>query len=179
MSQAIFDGTDAVMLSGETAVGKYPVESVKMMARIATHIENSLDYRKNLELKREFARDSVAEAISHATCETALDLDLAAILCSTQSGSTARMVSKYRPRCPIIAVTPVLEVCRRLTLTWGVHPVVVPRTEHIDDMIDVAYQAALESGLVVPGDVTAITAGVKTGTPGSTNLLQIHTMQGE
>ena len=179
VSQAIFDGTDAVMLSGETAVGKYPVESVKMMARIATHIENSLDYRKNLELKREFARDSVAEAISHATCETALDLDLAAILCSTQSGSTARMVSKYRPRCPIIAVTPVLEVCRRLTLTWGVHPVVVPRTEHIDDMIDVAYQAALESGLVVPGDVTAITAGVKTGTPGSTNLLQIHTMQGE
>ena len=79
----------------------------------------------------------MAEAISHATCETALDLDLAAILCSTQSGSTARMVSKYRPRCPIIAVTPVEEVCRRLTLTWGVHPIVVPRTEHIDDMIDV------------------------------------------
>ena len=127
VSQAIFDGTDAVMLSGETAVGKYPVEAVKMMARVAGRIERSLDYRKNLELKREFARNSVAEAISHATCETALDLDLAAILCSTQSGSTARMVSKYRPRCPIIAVTPVEEVCRRLTLTWGVHPIVVPR----------------------------------------------------
>jgi pyruvate kinase len=174
VSQAIFDGTDAVMLSGETAVGNYPVEAVKMMARVAIRIEKALDYRKNLEMRREFARMSIAEAISHATCEAALDLDLAAIICSTQLGSSARMVSKYRPRCPIIAVTPSSNVCRRLTLNWGVHPIVVPRTEHIDDMIDVGDEAAVASGLVKPGDMTAITAGVKTGTPGSTNLLQIH-----
>ncbi|MGI6037127.1 MAG: pyruvate kinase [Limnochordia bacterium] len=178
VAQAIFDGTDAVMLSGETAVGRYPAEAVSMMSRIASRVEKSLDYEKNLEMKRDFARTSVAEAISHATCEASLDLDLKAIISSTQSGSTARMVSKYRPRCPIIAVTPSEKVCRQLTLTWGVLPVVVPRTEHIDDMIDIGDQAALASGLVQIGDLTAITAGVKTGLPGSTNMLQIHEITG-
>src|SRR5690606_29849164 len=103
VANAIFDGTDAVMLSGETAVGHYPVEAVRMMDRIARKSEEALDYDSFLDRQRRMSGRSVADAIARATCETAVDLQVEAILCSTQSGATARMVSKYRPRPPIMA----------------------------------------------------------------------------
>ncbi len=173
VANAILDGTDAVMLSGETAVGKYAVSAVQIMHRIAARTESSMDYRNLLAGKREFARLSITEAISHATCMTAQDVGASAIICSTQSGSTARMVSKYRPGSAIIAVTPYERVVRRLAFAWGVYPILVPRTNNIDSMLDVAVGAALQSGLVKKGDTITIAAGVKTGTPGSTNLLQV------
>lgn len=174
VANAIFDGTDAVMLSGETAVGKYPVESVAMMDRIARKNEEFLDYIGLLEKRRHYGARSVADAIARATCETAYDLEVKAILCSTQSGSTARMVSKYRPRAEIIAATPNKSVYRQLSIVWGVTPILVPQTYEIDGMINVSIQAAKKSGLVSDGDRIAIVAGVLTGSPGSTNLLQIH-----
>lgn len=173
VAHAIFDGTDAVMLSGETAVGRFPVEAVRVMARICQRIEASLPYEEMLEKKRIYARRDIAEAISYATCQTASDLNAAAILSSTQSGSTARMVAKYRPRAPIIAVTPNPAIVRRLALVWGVHPLLVSKAENIDRMLDVAVGAARAAGLVTDGDLIAITAGVRTGVPGSTNLLQV------
>src|SRR5690606_25714027 len=174
VANAIFDGTDAVMLSGETAVGQYPIESVRMMDRIARKIEGSLDYPAMLERRRQRTRKTVADAIAHAACETAIDLEVKAILCSTQSGATARMVSKYRPKAPIIAVTPDREVVNQLSLVWGVRSFCVPRSDRIDHMIDRSIQVAKEHGLVQEQDRLAIVAGVLTGTPGSTNLLQIH-----
>ena len=174
VANAIFQGTDAVMLSGETAVGRYPVEAVRMMDRIARSAEAALDYPALLERRRNRKGRSVADAIALATCQAAADLNLKAILCSTQSGSTARMVSKYRPQAPVMAVTPNEHVVRQLCLVWGVIPVKVPRALHIDGIVDVAVEAAKRHGLVVDGDRVAIAAGVRTGTPGSTNLLQIH-----
>ncbi len=174
VANAIVQGTDAVMLSGETAVGRYPVETVRMMDRIARSSEAALDYPSLLERRRNRTGRSVADAIARATCETAADLSLKAILCSTQSGSTARMVSKYRPQAPIVAVTPNQHVVHQLCLVWGVLPLLVPRALQMDAMIDVSVEAAKKSGLVQDGDRVAIAAGVRTGTPGSTNLLQIH-----
>lgn len=177
VANAIFDGSDAVMLSGETAVGRYPVEAVKMMDRIARKTEEALDYASMLERRRvRTGRVTVADAIARATCETAADLNVRAILCSTQSGSTARMVSKYRPKAPIIAATPNEYVVRQLCLVWGVRPALVPRTPQIDAMVDVLMEAAKRSGFIEDGDRVAIAAGVRTGTPGSTNLLQIQTV---
>lgn len=173
VANAIMDGTDAVMLSGETAVGKYPVEAVQVMARIALAVERSYDYTRWLAVTDGDVA-SVAQAISHATCHTATELGVAAILCSTQSGSTARMVARFRPRAPIVAATPNAAVARRLALVWGVLAVVVPRAENIDRMLDVALEAARRTGLVGSGDRVTITAGVKTDVPGSTNLLQVY-----
>lgn len=179
VANAIFEGTDAVMLSGETAVGRYPVKAVRIMDRIARRIEDSIDYYALLERRRVGVSPSAGEAISYATCRTAADLAARAIISSTQSGSTARMVSKFRPQCPIIAVTPAEAVVRQLTLTWGVYPLRVPRAGQIDEMIDVSVAAALAAGLVRRGDTVAITAGVKTDLPGSTNLLQVYTVDKE
>lgn len=175
VANAIFDGTDAVMLSGETAVGKYPVESVRMMDRIAARAESELPYTEMLRRKRSFSPHSIAEAISYATCQGAQDLNVKAIICSTQSGATARMVARYRPQNPIVAATPLPEVVRRLSIVWGVIPVLVPRTDNIDDMIDVSVRAAEKLGVVSDGDIVALCAGVRTNIPGSTNLLQIIT----
>src|SRR5690606_36151081 len=136
--------------------------------------EGALDYPRLLESRRHQVGRTVADAIAYATCVTAANLDAKAILCSTQSGSTARMVSKYRPRAPILAATPSEEVVRQLKLVWGVKPFLVPRAEQIDEMIDVSLETAKGTGLVADGDRVAIAAGVRTGTPGSTNLLQVH-----
>ncbi|HEY8486492.1 MAG TPA: pyruvate kinase [Limnochordales bacterium] len=174
VANAILDGTDAVMLSGETAVGRHPVEAVRTMDRIARAVEaRGYDYARWLA---ESARPgpSVAGAISRAACQSAMELGLAAILCSTQSGATARMVARFRPRAPIIAATPNPRVARQLALVWGVLPVVVPRASNIDGMIDVTLQAAWQTGLVRRGDRVAVVAGVRTDVPGSTNLLQIY-----
>ena len=179
VATAIFDGTDAVMLSGETAIGRYPVAAVRVMDRIARCTESAIPYDQLLASRRSGPSLSIAEAISYATCWAAADLNAAAILTSTQSGATARMVSKFRPAAPILAMTPHPEVARRLSVVWGVHPIVVPRTDRIDDMIDVAVGAARAGGFIREGDRVVITAGVKTGEPGSTNLLQVYTVNGD
>jgi pyruvate kinase len=174
IAHAIQDGTDAIMLSAETAVGKYPVAAVTIMSQVAKRIEDSLQYERVLARKKVGSFPSVADAISHATCQTALDLKVVAIISSTQSGSTARMVSKYRPKAPIIAATPNLKVARQLTIVWGVYPIVVSAASDIDSMLDVSVEAAKKLGFVSSQDLTVITAGVRTGVSGSTNLLKVH-----
>jgi pyruvate kinase len=176
IANAILDGTDAIMLSGETAVGKYPVGTVRMMATIAERAEKALNHISILQRTTSDATVSVADAISHATCQTAHDLHASAIISSTQTGSTASMVSKYRPSSPIIAATPDIQVARRLSLWWGVYPVLVPRANTIDEMLDLVIEAAKRTGLVKDGVRVVITAGVRTGVAGSTNLLQVLTL---
>lgn len=173
VANAIFDGTDAIMLSGETAAGKYPVEAVRTMARIAARTEEVLDY-EDLLRKREAVARSTTDAVSRASVQTALGLCAAAIVTSTESGHTARMVSKYRPGVPIIAVTPHPRTMRRLQLTWGVYPLLGERTKNTDAMIENAVNCGLQAGLLKEGDLTVITAGVPVGMPGTTNLIKVH-----
>lgn len=179
VATAIFDGTDAIMLSGETAMGRYPVESVRVMDRVARRTERAVNYDQLLTSRRSGPSPSIGEAISHATCRIAADLQAAAIMTATQSGATARMVSKFRPNAPIVALTPDPQVARELMVVWGVEPVVVPHTSNIDDMIDVAADVARRRAGMQPGDRVVITAGVKTGEPGSTNLLQVYEVDGD
>lgn len=174
VATAIFDGTDAIMLSGETAMGKYPVQAVRVMDRIARRTERAINYVELLNLRNSSPQPTISEAISHATCRAAADLQAAAILTATQSGFTARMVSKFRPPTPIIALTPVPEVARRLMVVWGVEPVTVPPTRQVDEMLDVAFDVVRRRSDIKPGDRIVITAGVRTGEPGSTNLLQVY-----
>jgi len=174
VANAIFDGTDAIMLSGETAAGKYPVESVQTMSRIAERAESALHYREIFTKQAKAQQTSVTEAISQAVANSALDLDAKAIVTSTESGYTARMVSKYRPKSPIIAVTPVEQVMRRLQLVWGVIPVKGTMASTTDEMFDIAVKGAIDSGIVRLGDTIVITAGVPVGRSGTTNLIKIH-----
>lgn len=176
VANAIFDGTDAIMLSGETAAGKYPVESVQTMSRIAERAESALHYREIFMKQANAQQSTVTEAISQAVANSALDLEAKAIITSTESGYTARMVSKYRPKAPIIAVTPVEHVLRRLALVWGVTPIQGKPAETTDEMFDIAVDGAVRTGLVKLGDTVVITAGVPVGRSGSTNLIKIHTV---
>ncbi|BBH21482.1 pyruvate kinase [Paenibacillus baekrokdamisoli] len=176
VANAIFDGTDAIMLSGETAAGKYPVESVQTMSRIAVRAESALDYREIFTKQANAQQTTVTEAISQAVANSALDLNAKAIITSTESGYTARMVSKYRPKSPIIAVTPIESVMRRLALSWGVIPVQGTPAETTDEMFDIAVRGGIDSGNVKLGDTVIITAGVPVGRSGSTNLIKIHTI---
>ncbi len=174
VANAILDGTDALMLSGETAVGKYPVESVRIMAKIATTTE------RELPLKGWFVSEhpsTLTDAIGRATCEMAAELSAKAIITPTTSGYTARMVAKYRPVIPIIAPTPVPETRRRLALVWGVYSLLVRKFTTTDEMIATTVQAALDEGLVKKGDLVVITAGVPMGGPGRTNMIKVHLVQ--
>lgn len=176
VANAIFDGTDAVMLSGETAVGKYPLEAVRTMARIAQRAETALHYKKILESFDPPAERNVTDAIAFATCHAAQELGAAAIITATQSGSTARNVSKYKPKARIVAVTPREHVARRLALTWGVFPVLCRPADNTDEMFSAAIDATLRSGYIENGDLVLITAGVPAGVSGTTNLLRVHTV---
>ena len=177
VANAIFDGTDAIMLSGETAAGKYPVEAVETMARIAERSEAALQYEELLGKKRLIGpQRTVTDAISYATCATAQDLGAAAIITSTESGHTAKMVSKYRPRAPIVAVTPHARVMRKLALVWGVQPLLVKMTAGTDEMIASALEVSLAAGMINGGDLVIITAGLPVGVHGTTNLLRVHTV---
>jgi pyruvate kinase len=170
----VFDGTDAVMLSGETAAGKYPVESVQTMARIAERAESALEYREIFTRQAQAQQTTVTEAISQAVANSALELDAKAILTATESGYTARMVSKYRPKAPIIAVTPNDQVIRRLSLIWGVIPVKGVEASTTDELFDFAVDSSIQAGLVSLGDIVVITAGVPVGRSGTTNIIKIH-----
>ena len=167
VANAIYDGTDAIMLSGETAAGKYPLEAVKTMATIAKRAEETMINRHNVNKS-----SNVTDAISYATCTTAMDLQARAILCSTSSGHTARMVSKFRPNCPIIATTSNECVKRQLSLTWGVLPVMRDKSTNTDQVIENSIKAAKEANYVQENDVVVITAGGN----GTTNLIKVETV---
>ncbi len=174
VANAILDGTDAIMLSGETAAGKYPVEAVETMARIASRTESALRYRDLLRQRSRELEASITDSISQAVVHTAEALNCAAIITSTESGHTARMVSKYRPRAPIVAVTPHERVMRKLALVWGVHPVKGRAVSSTDEMLQSAIDSALASKTVRHGDLVVITAGVPVGQSGTTNLIKVH-----
>jgi pyruvate kinase len=170
VANAVFDGSDALMLSGETAAGKYPLESVEMMDRIIRQAEASVT-----ELLRpaRFGELQISEAIAEAICHAAEELRMKAIAVFTESGSSARLVSKYRPRAPIIAFSPNQETRRRLSLLWGVVPRSIVRVHDIDHLAKVAEDRLKEERLVKRGDIVGIIAGTPLGTTGSTNLMRL------
>jgi pyruvate kinase len=174
VANAIYDGTSAIMLSGETAIGKYPVESVIMMDKIAQNTENDINYYGRFKQFDAGISSNVTNAISHATCTTALDLGASAIITVTTSGHTARMVSKFRPDCQIIAATSSEKSWRQMALIWGINPFMVEQKETTDELFEVAVEAALKSGKVKSGDLVVITGGVPIGISGTTNLLKVH-----
>lgn len=176
VANAIFDGSDAIMLSGETAAGKYPVESVATMAQIAERAERALCDREVKGRHRIEMERTQTDAISNAVRTIADELGAGAIITSTESGFTARMVAKHRPQSLIVACTSHEDVARRLSLVWGVHPVLTKYALTTDEMLAVAVDGALSSGHVKSGDVVVITAGVPVGERGTTNLLKIHTI---
>lgn len=177
VANAILDGTDCVMLSGETAVGKYPAETVSMMVEIAKNAETTLDYGGILKTRMEDQASTVTDSISAATVVVARHLGAAAILTATSSGSTARMISRYRPKTPIIGVTTRPETYRRLALSWGVIPVLAPVAETIEDTLDTSFNTARDAGLVKPGDTVVLTGGLPVGVPGHTNLIRVATVE--
>ncbi|MBD3183071.1 pyruvate kinase [Candidatus Poribacteria bacterium] len=172
VANAIFDGTDAVMLSGETAIGKHPIKAVEMMDKIARSTEAVLPYEDILVQRHEAVNKTIPDAISHAACYTAQYIGAKAIICCTQSGYTARMVAKYRPKPRVIAVTPVETTYRQLSLPWDILPLKINQAEDTDDMIEKAKRRAKDAGLVNTGDVVVITAGVPIGIPGKTNIIK-------
>jgi pyruvate kinase len=174
VSNAILDGSDAIMLSGETAAGKYPEEAVKTMATIAVRTEESIDYGKKLKERGSEDAPSVTDAISYATCTTAMDLEAAAIITATSSGHTARMVSKFRPSSSIIAATTKEHVRRQLSLSWGVYSMLMDELEGTDDIINLSVMEALRKNHIQAGDLVVITAGVPVGVSGTTNLIKVH-----
>ncbi|MCR4426713.1 MAG: pyruvate kinase, partial [Firmicutes bacterium] len=174
VANAIFDGTDAVMLSGETASGKYPVQAVRIMASIAERTEAALCYNQPVPHEEGPLNTAVTDAIGHATVQVAAELGAAAIITSTQSGWTARMVAKYRPHAPIVGVTTDPATARRLSLLWGVYPLLGDPISTTDEMIDMAVERARKAGFVHDGDLIVLTAGVPLGVPGTTNLLKVH-----
>ncbi len=174
VANAIYDGTSAIMLSGETAAGKYPVEAVKTMSRIAECAEGDIDYVEKFRKRDIPERPDVTSAISHATCTTAHDLGAAAILTVSKTGQTARMISKYRPSCPIICGSTNSKVRRQMNLSWAVTPILVEEKDNTDALFEHVVSVAESSGLVKSGDLTVITAGVPLGVSGTTNLLKVH-----
>ncbi|WP_130807684.1 pyruvate kinase [Senegalia massiliensis] len=176
VANAILDGTDAIMLSGETAAGKYPIEAVETMKNIAIKTEGSIDYEGILSSNIKLQEISITNAISHATCTTAEDLEAQAIITATSTGYTARAVSKFRPAAPVIAVTTSEKVRRKLNLVWGIHSLISKESLNTDDIIDESVSTALENEYIHNGDLVVITAGVPVGKAGSTNLLKVHTV---
>jgi pyruvate kinase len=173
VANAILDGTDAVMLSGETAIGKYPVKAVEVMSKVILETEKYLAY--GLKFEQAGSKSyTPTEAISSAVCEMAHDLGAKVIITATQSGATARQVAKHRPKPPIVAVSPESSVVAQLRLVWGVIPLKVESSVNIDDMFQKAVTAAVKRGLIKVRDVVIITAGVLVNVPGTTNLIKVH-----
>ncbi|MHC0037384.1 pyruvate kinase [Pseudoneobacillus sp. C159] len=174
VANAIFDGTDAIMLSGETAAGNYPVEAVQTMHNIASRAEEALDHKEILSARSKENDHNITDAIGQSVAYTALNLDVNAIITPTESGHTARMISKYRPKAPIVAVTASETTKRSLSLVWGVYPQMGQQARTTDEMLDIAVDESVNSGLVKHGDLVVITAGVPVGEAGTTNLMKIH-----
>ncbi|MEK4561625.1 pyruvate kinase [Staphylococcus sp. FSL K6-3157] len=174
VANAIYDGTDAVMLSGETAAGLYPEEAVKTMRNIAVSAEGAQDYKKLLSDRTKLVETSLVNAIGVSVAHTALNLNVKAIVAATESGSTARTISKYRPQSDIIAVTPNPETARQCALVWGIHPVIKEGRKTTDALLNNAVATAVETEKVQNGDLIIITAGVPTGEKGTTNMMKLH-----
>ncbi len=174
VANAVYDGTSAVMLSGETAAGAYPVEAVRTMVRIAERTEQDVDYRKRFYQSKRQADADVTNAICHATCTTALDLNAKAIVTVTKSGKSARMLSQYRPESDIISCATTERVCRQLSLAWGVTPLVIREEKEVFHLFDKAIQAAVKMKLLEAGDLTVITSGVPIGVSGTTNMMKVQ-----
>lgn len=175
VANAIYDGTDAIMLSGETASGKYPAEALKTMSRIASKTETTLDYHKMTSERAKNRSVNITNAISHATCTTANDIGASAIITATESGYTARMVSSYRPSQQIIGVVNDEVVLRQMGIVWGIIPLNIKRrVNSTDELFDASIDSATKEGLIHPGDVVVITAGVPLRQTGSTNLIKVH-----
>jgi pyruvate kinase len=175
VANAVYDGTDAVMLSGESAVGKYPVEAVSMMARIVVDAERHIHEQKLDEFRERKTHLSIAETICEATAHAADDLDLRGIALFTESGLTARQLSKYHPSAPIFALSPVEVTINRVNLLWGTTPIHSPKVNTTEALVDIAEQLLLDGGFVRPAEVVAIVAGTRTRS-GSTNFLRLQVM---
>ena len=173
IANAIYDGTTAIMLSGESAAGLYPVEAVKTMAKIAERTEQDIDYNSRLRRRKDIDDIDTTTAISHATCTTAMDLKAAAIVTVTISGFTAGMIARYKPSCPIIACSVSPRTCRQLNLAWGVTPIWIARESTAEDLFDEAVHAAEKEGYIKKGDKVVLTAGVPLGVSGRTNMIRV------
>ena len=176
VANAILDGSDAIMLSGETAMGKYPIDAVKTMYKIAMTMENSKEYRNKFDNKISKKNIATTNAISHATCTTAEALGASSIITATSSGYTSRSISKFRPAAPIISATYTDRVMRQLSLVWGVYPVKSYMSTSTDEVIDSSIHVAIEEGYVEEGDLVVLTAGIPVGVSGTTNMLKVHTI---
>lgn len=174
VANAIYDGTDCIMLSGETANGRYPIEALQTMVKIAVESEKKIRYEKVFDNIMSMHVHSVPTAISLASATTAYELDASAIITATVSGSTAKNVSRYKPKAPILAVTPSKSVARRLSIYWGVYPIVSTSFKSTDEMIQKTAQLAKERGFVRNGDLVVITAGLPINFIGSTNMIKVH-----
>ncbi len=172
ISNAVFDGTDALMLSGETAAGKYPIEAAKMMDDVALATEDKIDYIGQFRSRLIKPGDDVHQAMAHAACQTALEIGAKVIICCTRSGQTARLVSKFRPHATIAVASPYEEVLMRTMLLWGTYPIKIKYAKNTDEMIDQAKKVTLETGLATSGDRVVIVAGIPFDTPGITNIIK-------
>ena len=172
VANAIYQGTSAIMLSGETAAGKYPVEALQTMVKIARRTEDDVPYNQMFSIRAKDQTTSVTNAISHATCMTAIDLGAKAIITVTHSGNTSRMVSKYRPGCLIVGCSLDERICRQLNLSWGVAPIYIKEEYSMEILLLHATEAAEKAGYVKQGDVVVLTVGVPLGRPGNTNLMK-------
>jgi len=171
VANAILDGTSAVMLSGETAVGQYPVESVAYMDRIALAVEPSLDYRH--EIPEATEEPTIGQAMSNAACDIAESLGAKAIIVPTFTGRTASAVARLRPRRPIVALTHKMYSLQHMALEWGVTPLLIPETDDVENLWSISVEAARNAGLVESGDRLVITAGTAVNIPGSTNVIKV------
>ncbi|MCM1124613.1 MAG: pyruvate kinase [Eubacterium sp.] len=174
VANAVYDGTSAVMLSGETAAGAYPVEAVKTMVRIAERTEQDVDYQKRFFQDEKNTEPDITDAICHATCTTALDLNAKAIVTVTKSGQSARMISRHRPKSDIISCATTEKVCRQLSLAWGVTPILIKEEKEVFHLFDKAIQAAEKMNLLDKGDLAVITSGLPIGISGTTNMMKVQ-----
>jgi len=173
VSNAIFEGADAIMLSAESAAGKYPAEAVRTMDRIAIEVERDPTYRSVLANQKPEMEGTGSDAIADAASVIAEDLDMAAIVCWTSTGSTALRVARERPKPPILALSPNVSTARRLALSWGVHAVRADDARDLEEMVDRSCATAMEESFAAPGDRLIVVMGVPLGTPGATNMLRI------
>ncbi len=175
VANAIYDGSSAIMLSGETAIGEYPVEAVRTMSKIARRTENDIDYISRFEQITECGSD-ITGAVSHAACQAAVDLGASAIIAVSESGYTPRMLSRFRPDTGIIGCSPTPKSCRQLMLSWGVTPLKTDEVDSTDKLFENAAEKALSSRLVNPGELAVVVAGTPLKTPGTTNMLKAITL---
>lgn len=174
VANAILDGSDAIMLSGETAAGKYPLESVIQMVKIAENIEKSEAFSKQMDQRKDWAENDTTNVIAMSVKQITEKLSANGIVAATSSGTTARSISKFRPLTTIAAATPDEKVARALSLVWGVYPVLTKSFEHTDELIDSSIYSSLRAGLIFEGELIVLTAGIPVGVGGSTNLIKVH-----